>query len=112
MEHEPDGLPVAPDTLPKENKVFCFLDANRPCSAECSAYKTAVKFNQFLDPGQQNCVIMQSTERAGRSLNAIASLIHNMVEATEKAQVDEKNRVMDEQRAKAASPPQDPRGPS
>jgi len=113
VEHEEsDELPVAPDTLPVEGKVFCFLSSDRPCSAECSAYKTTVKFNPYLDPHQQNCVFLQAAERGSRSLNAIASLIHAMSEAGQKQQVDEKNRSMDEQRAKAANPPQDPRGPS
>lgn len=103
-----DELPVAPDTLPKEDQVFCFLDATRPCSAECTAYKTTVKFSPFLDPHQQNCMLLQSVERAGRSLNALASIIHSMAGKVEKLQVDEKNRAMDEQRAKATKTPQGP----
>jgi len=113
MEHEEsDELPIAPDTLPVDGQVFCFLSSDRPCSAECSAFKSAVKFNKFLDPHQQNCMLMQGVERASRSLNAIASILHDMSEATKKLQTDEKDRKMDEQRKFAGTPPQDPRVPS
>lgn len=86
-DHEQPLEPADLDAEPR-NAVYCFLDQQRPCSAECAAYKTFPEDNKHLEHHQRYCTLMQSVERGSRSLNIIAGLINSVVSKQKKADAD------------------------
>jgi len=95
-EPEPPSGPLDPPDMDDvaEDELFCFFNQQRPCTAECMAYKTFPEDNRHLDRHQTHCVLISSAERGSRSLNIIASLIN-------KAVGQQKDEKADAQRAGA-----------
>lgn len=70
--------------MPEQNidRLACFFDQSRFCGADCMAYKTIPDKNAVLDGSQQNCVILSSIERTGRSLNIIGNILNEHLKLT------------------------------
>lgn len=91
MAQQPDIGVDPPDMVEEpENAVYCFLSGDRPCAAECAAYKTFPEDNKNLDTHQRHCLLLQSAERSARSLNVIAGLINMTVTKQKRAEADAK----------------------
>lgn len=83
-------MPLKPPDLDAEpaDSVYCFFTQERPCSAECMAYKTFPEENNKLEPFQRHCVLLQGIERGARSLNIIAGLVNAYVGKRKVAEAD------------------------
>lgn len=57
--------------------LYCFLNADRVCTADCMAYSTAprVAASSELNAEQSHCVLLASAERVGRNVTVVASLL-------------------------------------
>ncbi len=95
MEQEPlmEAADIAGE-VPGE--VYCFLDHQRPCTAECAAYKTFPEDNKQLDSHQRYCTLLQTMERGSRSLNILAGLVHQLLNKQKRAEADaQRERAFD-----------------
>lgn len=72
----------------EEDRLTCFLSVDRFCGPDCISYKVIPDGNVQLDTSQQRCVLLSSVERTGRSLNIIASVLHEQNNRMRKAQED------------------------
>ena len=63
-----------------DNGLFCFLDADRPCSGECMAYTTALTESPALTVQQKNCTLLVSADRLSRSLLMVAKVNKKQME--------------------------------
>lgn len=91
--------------LPVQNELYCFLPGNsdRPCTAECTAFKTVGPDNDRLDPAQQHCVLLTSIERVGNGVNVLAAVAGSWFKAA-------KNTAADARREAAGNKMPDPMG--
>jgi hypothetical protein len=88
------------ETLPKQDELYCFLDKERPCQADCMAFMTVAADNRQLDGGQAHCVLLDGVTK----LNVLAAIGGAMVK-------DQRQRDADSRRAAAGSPmPPNPLG--
>lgn len=81
---------------PSENGLFCFIDAGRPCSAECMAFTNLESESPNLGPQQKNCSVIVGVERLGRFAGGIMQLL--------------KRSQSDAQREASSKPPPSPMG--
>lgn len=88
--------------LPEES-LYCFLNSDRPCGADCMAFKTVGQNNERLDSAQQHCVLLSSVERGGNGLNVLAAIAGVWIK-------DQKIRDADARRTAGAPPPPNPLG--
>lgn len=75
----------------KENGLYCFKDANRPCNADCMAYQTFPPEGPDYDGQWAHCRELVYMHRAGKHLTILA------------AEVSRHNR--DQQRLNQPAPP-------
>lgn len=61
---------------PRTSGLYCFMDATRVCGAECMAYVTHPRSSASseLAEQQQHCALLNSAERLGRNVTALASI--------------------------------------
>jgi hypothetical protein len=103
LRDEDDEAPRAPEVKPDSNGLFCFLNGERECGADCMAYLTEPNSESpHLGLQQKNCILLVSVERLGRSTAGIASLVNKAQQASAK-------EAADRMRQSHPSPP-DPRG--
>lgn len=82
-----------PKHLPVENELYCFMDHDRPCQADCMAYKTMPDENKHLDPGQQHCVLLDSVEKAGHGLQVLAAVFGTWMKKQQTKEADAKREA-------------------
>lgn len=65
------------DTAPKEDELYCFLPgaSDRPCGADCMAYRAVTQDSEYLDSVQTHCVMLSATERVGRGMIVLAGAV-------------------------------------
>lgn len=63
-----------PRTLPSGDELYCFLNGERACGADCMSFRTIPDKNTQLDDAQNHCILLGSIERSGRSLNILAAV--------------------------------------
>ena len=73
MEREEEYM-ESPDVADNDEVVYCFIDYQRPCSADCVAYTTFPRDNKHLEATQRHCVVIQTAELGARSLNILAGI--------------------------------------
>lgn len=93
----------APETLPRGDELYCFLDKERPCDAGCMAYMTIPSENTKLDGGQAHCVLIDSASKAGNGLHILAAVGGAMVR-------DQRIKDADAKRASGANKIPNPMG--
>lgn len=106
-----DGLLAHPDMITPDDEamgvggdsLFCFLDNKRVCGPDCMSFVTFPKRGKDseLSDTQAHCELILSTERVGRHIAIIASVLVD-------GQRKQKTKELDEQRVKAAPPIKDP----
>jgi hypothetical protein len=71
-----DGLVPEEEIRPRTTGLFCFLNSDRVCGAECMAFVTHPRMasSSEMNAQQQHCVLLTSAERVGRNVTAIASM--------------------------------------
>lgn len=76
-------------------KIFCFMDSNRLCGAECMAYITFPRASKAteLSEAQQHCSLLMAADRLGRNTTIIASLLSEGERRRHRAQVDAKREA-------------------
>ena len=85
----------APDATDK----FCFIDANRPCTAECMAYLVSRPDGQdYEDQQWAACSILVNLHRGGKHLTVLASQGAAVIK-------DMRIRVADDKRLNQSFPP-------
>lgn len=83
--YHPEEIEIGVDV----EKVFCFLDGARVCSAECTAYQTHPNPpNKYLGSPAQHCVLLTNMERVGRHLPIIAQILDNRARSERTAAQD------------------------
>ena len=83
---------------PSTNGLYCFIDADRPCSPECMAYTSQQSESPTLGMQQKNCSLIVGVERLGRFAGGIVQLL--------------KRAQSDAQREAGTKPPPSPMGGS
>lgn len=70
--------------------LYCFLNSDRPCGAECMAFVTNPidSKTQELGHAQQHCNIISSIERVGRHLAVIGGVLARQARAAEVKEQD------------------------
>jgi len=59
-----------------EDRLYCFINMERPCTAECMAYQlTPKEESPYLDGVQQHCTVLQSLEKTGRGAVVVAGVL-------------------------------------
>jgi len=89
------------EDLKEDDVLYCFLDAQRPCSAECMAYQTRPPPNKHLPPVQARCVLVRGMETASRGVNILAMLGAEGASDKAKERIRAKVRDQDAQREAA-----------
>jgi hypothetical protein len=67
--HEPPVMEDDPHGL------FCFMNMDRPCSADCMAYTPYDSESKYLPDQAKNCTILVSVERLGRFTGGIMKVL-------------------------------------
>lgn len=80
-ELEPEATPGGP----AETGLFCFLNIDRPCSAECMAYVTTESESPALSDQQKRCTLLVAAERLGRYAGGGVSLLRKHMEDAKRA---------------------------
>lgn len=95
-----EGLEYHPDA--KVGGLYCFLDSDRVCSADCMAFSTRYEDESFLDPQQRQCLLLVSLEKLPRFVGGGVSILKKEYNARQSERGD---------RHRAAHvPPPDPSG--
>jgi hypothetical protein len=76
--------PEEKDDIPG-NGLYCFLEQDRECNAECMAYITFTSESRVLNDQQKCCVFVVAADRIGMQLGFIAKIV--------KATADDMKRV-------------------
>ena len=82
IEDEHDELLEQSEMRPPDTGLYCFLNGDRACNAECMAYVSnpnARSSSSELNQQQQHCAIVSGAERTGRGLIMIASGISGLL---------------------------------
>lgn len=73
-EEEDGGTVFSPNMRPEDTGLMCFMDAARPCGAECMAFTMSEK-SPALSLQQSSCVLLVGVERMGRFTGGLVSLL-------------------------------------
>ena len=58
-----------------KERLFCFLDASRPCDSECMAYLTArPEGMDYKGQPWSQCILLVNAHRGGKHLTVLASM--------------------------------------
>lgn len=79
-----------PKHLPVQDELYCFLNRDRPCGADCMAYKSMPDENRHLDPSQAHCVLVDSAEKAGHGLQVLAAVFGAWIKRQKIKEADDK----------------------
>jgi hypothetical protein len=70
-----------PNIKQDDSVLFCFLDKERPCTAECMAYLGAGELppgEDYQDKQWPRCHLLVNAHRAGKHLVVLASVLNGM----------------------------------
>jgi hypothetical protein len=80
-------MPNPEPTIPHE-RVFCFLDKDRECGADCLAYKTVPEQNTELDTLQPHCALIDNVSRGARALWIVAAVAGDWIKGLRRYEAD------------------------
>ena len=93
-----------PEQSKGESELYCFLNSERACGADCMAYVTVPRENKELDELQPHCVLIDSAARSAHGLHVLAAVFGTWMK-------DSRRREADSKRASSeATTPPDPMG--
>ena len=75
MEPEDESQVEQPEDEETTNGLYCFLNPERECGADCMAYTTLPAESPYLADQQKNCTIIVGVERLGRHTGGVLSLL-------------------------------------
>lgn len=83
------------------NGLYCFLNANRPCGADCMAFVAAPDGPDYQDQQWANCLLLVNAHRGGKHLVVLAASANEMLQHSKRTTAD---------RARNQPPPPSPTG--
>jgi len=91
-QHIPPGMEASPHlhhpNIRKETGLYCFKDADRPCSAACMAFILPPDGPDYKDQQWANCMELVSMHRSGKHLVVIASQLGELLKKQKTADAD------------------------
>jgi hypothetical protein len=81
-----------------DGQLYCFLNKERPCGADCMAFEAAPVGEDYRDKQWGNCLLLVNAHRAGKHLVVLASIGADLLKRT-------KNAAADAARTNQPSPP-------
>lgn len=97
MPAEEDGLMYAPNMIPDnpEDKVYCFVTADRVCGPDCMAFLTQAPLKQKngeLDDNQRHCSLLINADRLARHVVILTSIFASSEKKKQVAQQDQERK--------------------
>ena len=83
---------------PAEPNLLCFMDKNRVCGPDCTAFGAVPEGADYRDQQWANCMLLVNAHRTGKHLAIVATLGMEFMQRS-------KNEAADRARANQPPPP-------
>jgi hypothetical protein len=89
---EEDGLVAEEEMRPDTTGLYCFLNDERVCGAECMAFITFPKQSDNSELGKQqaHCALLNNADRLGRNVVIAVSMLARAEKKKRSAEADQK----------------------